>query len=63
MLHVYQFYEIKKKRLISVFREWGMYRYQLIPGVEPGHHVVLPTFKMRYGDMETVSGQTVSISG
>lgn len=40
-----------------------MYRYQLIPGVEPGHHVVLPTFKMSYGDMETVSGLTVSISG
>lgn len=40
-----------------------MYHYELIPGDEPGHQVVLPTFEIRYGNMETVSGQMVSVSG
>lgn len=40
-----------------------MYHYELIPGGELGHQVVLPTFEICYGNMETASGQMVSISG
>lgn len=39
------------------------HRYEFVPGAEPGHQVVLPAFDIGYGDMETVSGQLVSISG
>lgn len=39
------------------------HRYELVPGAECGHQVVLPAFDVCYGDMETVSGQTVGVSG
>lgn len=40
-----------------------MYHYELIPRGEPGHQMVLPTFEIRYGNMETVSSQMVSVNG
>lgn len=50
-------------RLQKIKRLSGLtHRYELIPGAEPGHQVVLPTFDVCYGDMETAGGKTVSVS-